>query len=325
MDFRNSLWKFSFLSIGYYNFHDKTVYQRRLRVLINRALFILNLFSALKLFCIVVSPDPKAIFYLIDLHFVESNAQKTFQIGLVGMHALTGYMYLYWTNMDEKSLECLKHLFIPNINDLCQYYHLDLQLAKEFLKKSTKKINFVMDFDIFSFEVFFISILTRCLFISYLTLDVDRFLFIALPFFVISLASYHCLAFVFLTVYKFIFITMEFLVLRTRDVSVKISNLVESDKNATRLGLKKDNKVREIKKIINGFIIQYEKANAISDHLTTFIYVNVLISALVYPAYIYFEPSYMVKFFIAAFYFFGVAGSVVVVTVFNDQFITEVR
>ena len=325
MDFRNSLWKFTFLSIGYYNFHDKTVYQRRLRVLINRVFFILNLFCTFKLLCILISPDPKAIFYLVELHFVESNAQKAFHIGLVGMHTLTGYMYLYWTKMDAKSLECLKHLFIPNINDLCQYYHLDLEFAKEFLKKSSKKINFVMGFDMFSFEAFFTAILTRCFFISYLTLDVDQFLFIALPFFVITLVSYHCLTFVFLFVYKFVFTTMEFLVLRTRDVSVKISNLVESDKKATKLGLKKNNKkVREIKEIIIGFIIQHKKANAIFDHLITFIFVNVLISAFIYPAYIYFEPSYKMKFFIAAFYFCGIAGSVVVVTVFNDQFMTKV-
>ena len=321
MNYNVRLLKFTWLSIGYYNFYDKKVYRSRLRVVINRFFEILNIFSALKLLCIVIIPNPTAIFYLNELHIMDSDVQKSFHTGLIFLHILTGYMYRYWANMNPKRLECLNHLFIPNINHLCQhYYDLDLELTRKFLKKA-KNIALLIKLNMNCYQASFYSVLIRCLFISYLNLDLDQFLFISVPFFVITFVSYHCLIWCPLTVINFMFTTMEFLVLRARDVSEKISKLAEFDESPTDLR-KKNSKII---KILNGFIVQHKKANSIFDDQISFNYVNVLISAFIFPYFIIVEQSVKIKIFLGIFYFIGVFGSVVIITIFNDQFIAKVR
>ena len=321
MDYNDRLLKYTWLSIGYYNFYDKKVYRSHLRVVINHFFAILNIFSSLKVLCIVIIPNPKAVFYLNELHIMNSNAQKSFYIGLISLHFLTGYMYRYWANMNPKKLECLNHLFIPNVNHLCQhYYGLDLELTRKFLKKA-KNIALLIKLNMCAFQAAFYPVLIRCLFISYLNLDLDQFLFISVPFFVITFVSYHCLIWCPLTVINFMFTTMEFLVLRARDVSEKISKLAEFDESPTDLR-KKNSKII---KILNGFIVQHKKANSIFDNQLSFSYVNILISAFIFPYFIIVEQSVKIKIFLGIFYFIGVFGSVVIITIFNDQFIAKVR
>lgn len=323
MDYNDYLLKFTWLPIGRYNFYDKTVNRERLRVVVNRIFVIINIFCGIKGLYIVLSPNPKTIFYLSELYIMDNNIQKSFHVGLSALHFLTGYMYYYWAKMDATSLECLNHLFIPDFKNFCKYYYgLDPMLAKEFLHKA-KRIKSLININVVCFQIAFVTVLIRCCAISGITLGLNSFFFISLPFFVVTLISYQCLIWAFLSIFILMFTTMEFLILRTKDLSKKIKILVRLVDNRTNQG-KRERKVREIIKIINSFILQYKNANSIFDDLISYIYVNVLVSAFVFPSFIFIVPSINTKILIGVFYFIGVFGSVIFITVFNDQFITKV-
>lgn len=163
-------------------------------------------------------------------------------------------------------------MFIPDLNDLCNYYDLNKKHALKFIEKANS-IRFMIYIVMYCFELFFILFLSRCLTLSYFELKFNHFLFISLPLAVITAFSFHCLTFAILSMYALLFITQEFIKLRTSLISKKILNFSQNQKNNSNnkciklTSGKSKPEIFKIMRIINSILVQFEKANRIFDNM----------------------------------------------------------
>ena len=162
----------------------------------------------------------KISFCFINFYLLQ---KQCFHVGLCALHFATSFAYIYWSylSQDIRRFECLNFLFIPDLNDLCNYYNLGKKATKIFLTKANL-IRALMYLLMFGFEFFFILFLCRCLSLAYFELDFNHFLFFSIPLAICSYFSYHCLTFAILTMYTCLFVTQEFLKLRATSISQKL-------------------------------------------------------------------------------------------------------
>lgn len=258
MDYNNYL-KISMLHIGHFDFYSKKIKLEQWRLKLNYFCATVCFICGLKSFLILIMSDEKAYFYLIELYIIKSFTQTVFHTGVMCLHFGNCFAYLYWANLckDVNRIKCFNMFFIPDLKDLCNYYDLDLEPTQNFIKKANL-IRISVDFLMYSFDLFFGLFLTRCLILSFYNLEYNYFLFISLPFAVITFFSFHCLTFASLTIYTLFFTTQEFLILRAFVLSQKIRNLNESSKASNE-------DTFQIMNSINKIIIQFSQSNRIFD------------------------------------------------------------
>lgn len=186
---------------------------------------------------------------------------------------------------DVRRVESLTFLFIPKVEDLCKHYDLERESTEQFIRKA-KWIRFYMYFLMFGFEGFFITFILRCLVLSYLEIELLHFLYITVPFGLITFFGFHCLTFVILSFYTFLFTTMEFLAHRARTVSETLLKLSKYNDNHMKymsiygkqiVLRKKSQRAFQVIKTINSIIRQFKQSNRIFDNLVSLIYLEVLL------------------------------------------------
>ena len=296
MDY-NSYVFFTLMLLGRYDFYNKKVHISQTRKAINRFLIFVNVFCGLKAALILFIPHRDAIFYLIELYIAEGYAQTSFTFAIISVHLATGYSYYYWSylNSDVNRMQCLKFLFIPNINDLCNCYNLDLKLTKNYLKKAKKIVYFIIIL-IFAFEIGFFTFVGRCYYLSFFKVNLIVFIFVSTPCTLMTFITSHCVVFGLLTTYGFLFTTMDFLALRAQNVSRKILNFKFKKGNTDEFELIKE---------INSIVLQFKDANDFFDSCITFVYLNVLMAAFLFPVFLFMDISFLLKILTIFLYIIG--------------------
>lgn len=329
MDYNNYL-LFTLMPIGRYDPKLKKVHINKIREIINYVIIFINVFCGLKTALIVLSPDLKMVFYLIDLHIHAGIIQKLFHLGIIFIHFATGYAYWYWNHLNKNvhKMECLDFLFMPNLKELCDRYELDLKSTKNFIRKSSI-IRFFVDLLNYVTSGFFLFFLSRCLYLSYFEVDQNYFIFVCIPLFVITQFSYNFMTFGILAEYTIMFITMEFIILRAQSLSKKLFEFSENAKinlfDHKKLKLSK-NRPTEFKLIneLNSILVQFERCNKIFDDTISFAVANVWISALVYPGFVFVDYAKPIKVLTVILYFGGAFCIGFSITIYNDFFIRNV-
>ena len=170
----------------------------------------------------------------------------------------------------------MNFLFIPNIKNLCKYYDLDdLKATKRFLRIADY-IRYYIYFLSAIMEGYFLFFLSRCLLLSYSELSFTHFLYISLPFFIITQLSYHWMTFSYLSICLFLFLTQKFIILRVQLISEKILRLANNLKCSKDSKKKKENSLKIIK-TINDIILQFYQSNIIFDKTISLVYLNLLV------------------------------------------------
>ena len=244
------------------------------------------------------------ILYLQELYIYNHEFLKCFDSAVMILHFATAYAYHYWSsfiNSDAKHMECLDHLFIPEISDLCELYDLEIESAKQFIKR-TDIYRYAVYFSIYFFEVLFFLFLLRCLFLSLKVVDFNYFIFVNLPLFVVTYISFLCLTLGIVSIFLLYFVTCEFLRFRIKTVSQKILSHINRAQEAKLkkgtysnqskykisekyIGLKvkisnknDSNNLKNIK-TIGEIVRQFHDTNNIFDNLISKVYINLLLAA----------------------------------------------
>ena len=280
MDF-NIYLRSSMLLPGVYNFYTRTFHINQRKRQLSYFCAIVSFIVSLKTLCIVLSPNPNTVFYLVHLYIAEGNVsfreyfiQRIFYVGAILIHAATGMAYLYWLFLidDVSRIECFNFLFIPSLADLCKHYDLEKKLTQKFLRKADQ-IRFRIHLLIIGFELVFGLVLIRCLVLCYLKLGVYYFILLNLPLAIITFFSLHCLIVGILSMYCSIFTTQQFLKLRAEVVSKKILSFIVNQPpyapSFKQMRLRKGKRIlpSKIMATINSIVVQFNQANTIFDNL----------------------------------------------------------
>ena len=232
-------------------------------------------------------------FYLIELCTGEGFAQSALYFGIASIHLATGYSYYYWAylNSDANRMQCLNFLFIPNTNDLCNYYDLDLKSTKDYLKKADK-IRYLIIFFIFSIQFVIFAFVGRFYYLSFFKINFILFIFVSTPCAILTFMAFHCQIFKLFAIYGLLFTAMHFLSLRASNVSKKILKSTQKYQLQSR---KVNSNEFELIKEINSIILQFKDANKIFDSCITFVYLNVLICSFIFPSFLFVNFSFPIK------------------------------
>lgn len=273
MDFNSYLRPVMVLG-GVYDFYSRTFQVNKRKRQISYFCAAVNLFCSLKTICILVAPNPKTIFYLIDLHLVEGYVQRFFMVGVSLIHASSAFIFFYWMYLtqDVSRIDCFNFLFIPNLTDLCRHYALEKKPTQKFIA-TANRIRFLVYLLAAGFELSFALFVARCLVVAYLEIDFYFFLFLSVPLAIVTSFSLHCLMGTCLSMYCIMFTTQQFLVLRARTVSKKILNFTRKQPTYgtffKQIRLRKDRTgaAMKIMATINSIVVQFEQANRILDNM----------------------------------------------------------
>ena len=328
MDFNNLLLS-ALLLPGRYD--TRTVHRNQVRVFMNYFLSFLQFFLGLKLFIIILVPwESKILFYLIEFYLINSSVQKVFFVAVANVHLHIGFLYLYWNYLayDPKRMQCLNMFFIPDTVEFSRRYDLEMETARKFVKRAyIYKILVLVNLS--GLLTVFCIFTLRCLVVSYWTIPIDHFLFIACPMAVLTLLGYISLGHSFLTTYLLALLTMEFLVLRASNVADKIRKRFRriakyrtKFKQVVLLKNKKD--TMNILTPVNDIVKEFSSANNIFDHAISPTIANSLFGMLIYPVFLFLNLDIFLKVIIVILYVF-VLTTCIIISVFNDSFISKVN
>ena len=91
---------FTGISIGRFDYYNNRIQINRRDYISNRICALINIFCGLKLAVIVLSPNPKTLFYLIHLYIIDGFAMKVFDAGVIFIHFSTGKFYTIYFEFD---------------------------------------------------------------------------------------------------------------------------------------------------------------------------------------------------------------------------------
>ena len=233
-------------------------------VLLNYVCAAATFFCGLKnIFIMVFPPETKSILYLGELYLNETPTNLIFQLGSSFVHFAVFHAFVYWVALsrDGPRFECVRFLFIQNLNDLCTSYGLNPSATKKFLR-TADFIRYLVYAIMVSFEIYFFVLICRCVMISYIEIELEYFLFLFVPLILITWFSYHCLIMSILTIFIFLFTTQAFLQLRFLSVAKQIRGfhkLKQFERMPQRL---------QIARTINDIVRQFNSSNILFDDLT---------------------------------------------------------
>ena len=327
MDFNNLLLS-TLLFPGRYD--TRTVHRAKVRVYLNYFLAFSQFFLGIKLFIIILMPwESEVLFYLIEFYLTNSSVQKVFFVAVANVHLHIGYVYLFfnWLCADPNRLHALDMFFIPDVGELCKHYDLELGPTKKFVRRANLYRQFML-VNLAGLLTMFCVFTLRCCLVSYWTIPIDHFLFIACPMTVLTLIGYVFLGFSFLTVYLLALLTMEFLELRSSNVANQIRRrfrrTTKYSSKFNMIVLWKDRKATmKLLESVNDIVRQFEQANHIFDHTISPTVANSLFGMLIFPVFFFLNIDIYLKIIIATLYVF-VLTTCFIISIFNDTYLSKV-
>lgn len=266
----------SFLPHGYYD--TKKVHVKKGYVYLNYLSIVVCFFCGLKALVVVIWP--RFLPYLTELYIVDHWFQRYFHLCLAFVHFSASYSFFFYGQLNAKGLRCINVYFMPNINDICKYYSLELKTAEKFIK-IVKNHQFFIKILILNFEVVFVLFFSRCLSVAYQEIKLYHLIFISFPMAFITFLSFHLLAYGILSMYLLLMTTMKLLVFRACTISEKIMQKYSLYNG--KIIFKKDNVSIQIKKQINQVVVQFKESNYLFGKMISYLYLSILFGLFGFP------------------------------------------
>lgn len=83
---------FTAIAVSRFDYDGQKIQFFRKDNILYRICAYINIFCGLKAAVILLAPNVRTIYYLVELYIIESLAQKSFQAGLMGLHFSTGML-----------------------------------------------------------------------------------------------------------------------------------------------------------------------------------------------------------------------------------------
>lgn len=332
MDFNSLLLPAQML---YGRYDTQRVHYSKLRIAISCSLAFVEFFCGIKMFVIIIVNflnlnTTDIVLYLVEFYIVDSHLQNYFYVAVALIHMAIGFIFLYWGWLcaNPTRMRCLDHLFTPDIHVLCLKYNLNLKLTKRFLWRVGiyQKILRVV---VIGFETSFLLLIGRCMFLSYLTIPFQHFLYIALPMSLLTICSYFFLGLAFLITYLLALITLDFLGLRAKTLSEQIRKKFRRTANyrpaLNRLILLKQKKdMSELLSAIDDIVQQFKASNQIFDSMISATFTSSLLGGLLFPSFLFLNISIYFKCIAMFLYALAILNNCFLIIIFNERFITNV-
>ena len=253
----------SMLPTGQYDVWGRRFKMERKKALLNYFCAGICFFCGLKYIAIMLLPqETNSILYLSELYLYELPGAILWHFGCTVIHFNVSFEYVYMASIcqDGSRFDCLRFMFMPNLDDLCEHYDLDKKSTGQFFKMA-KRARYLMYSIMISFEGFYFVLLARCFVTGYFEIEFKYFVAFTAPLTAITWFSYQCLIVSIPTMLIFLLTTKAFIQLRFETVAQQVRRFWKAKK------IHRNRRRQMITQTINDIVRQFNASNILFDDL----------------------------------------------------------
>ena len=300
----------SWLNFGQFGLFNPQASSKRKAL--NRLVRLILYFTTVKLAIILLAaifgfPDLK--FWLIELQLLfDENQQKFIDVAILVAELGVNLSYSYWIGLDEKALNSLRFLQIPDDKKARsryeQHYQLDQRSIDKFFAVYRLSSAF-LKLAISAYSIFTTVVIARCLYHSFQTVSLVYALSVGTLLMAVSSIAYSLINFIMISRFVLLFLSTEFFIYRLKAINDRLSKRFakESISVCHRLTKKfisvsgpkevwrQRASLRKVLHLLNDFCQQFQAINSVLDASLSMFLVGALTFLFVLPYFLFFVEN----------------------------------